>query len=464
MFFNRISVKIGLWYSAAFVLSALLLFALTAYLFMTSLQSKDRDLLNEKIHEYSILYARDGVSGLQLRVSSKEIKHARDFVVRLSDHNGKTLFIHSPDRSEDENAPQLADIDQFLAKNQGREGFMVIPSSDFGDDVEIISKKLSTGEILQVGKDTEDREAFFTSFARAYLQGLVPIFLLALLVGGFLSNRLLQPIRWLTQTVESIRSGNPKARVNLHQGGKDELWQLGHLFNQMLEQNEKLVQGMRETVDNVAHDLRTPVMRLQNAVEGALRGKEEIERFREALVDCKENSDLILKLVDGIMDISEADAGTLRLKNESFRSADLIDGVVDLYGFVAEEKHIVLKMDTSEDFTVSGDRMRLIQVISNIVDNAIKYSPEGTEVLLESKIHGAYGEINVIDQGMGIPTNELPRIWDRLYRSDTSRSSRGLGLGLSLVKAIVTAHGGQVAAFPNPTGTGTIFSVKFKIT
>lgn len=463
MFFSRISVKIAVWYSAAFILSALLLFGLTAYLLGTSLQSKDHDLLIEKTQEYSMLYARDGIRGLQLRASSKQIKNAHDFVVRLSDANGKTLFIHSPDRSEDPNAHQLADIDQFLAKHAVRDGWIIIPASDFGDDVEVFSKTLTTGDILQVGKDTEDREEFFKSFAQAYFQGLIPIFLLAILIGGFLSRRLLKPIRWLTQTVENIRLGNPKARVTLHKG-KDELWQLGHLFNQMLQQNERLVEGMRETVDNVAHDLRTPVMRLQNSVEGALRGDETIERFKEALVDCKESSDLILKLVDGIMDIAEADAGTLRLKRESLTSVELLEGVVDLYGFVAEEKNIALTVGHSDWFALTGDRMKLLQMISNLVDNAIKYSDEGTSITLESRIQGKFGLIKVIDRGVGIPASELPRIWDRLYRVDTSRSSRGLGLGLSLVKAIVSAHGGSVGAEPNPVGNGTIFFVKFQIT
>ena len=462
MFFNRISFKIGVWYSVAFIASALFLFGLTAYLLSKSLQSKDRDLLNEKVHEYSALFARDGVNGLKLRTSSQEIRHARDFVVRLSDSKGKTLFIHSPDRSEDENAPQLTQIDHYLSQHPAQDGWIVIPGEDFGDDVEIVSKRLPTGEILQVGKDTEDREAFFQSFSQAYVKGLIPIFLLAILVGGFLSRRLLEPIRGLTQTVNSIRLGNPKARVPLHDS-KDELWQLGRLFNQMLEQNEKLVQGMRDTVDNVAHDLRTPIMRLQNAVEGALRGNAEVERFRDALIDCQENSELLLKLVNGIMDIAEADAGTLSLKKESFSSQNLIESVIDLYGFVAEDKNIKLVSNQKDKFTLFGDRMRILQVVSNLVDNAIKYSPEGTTVSIESKQNDGMGVISVVDEGPGIPKEERSRIWDRLYRIDSSRSTRGLGLGLSLVKAIVHAHGGDVGVTPNSRGTGSIFFVRFPV-
>lgn len=232
----------------------------------------------------------------------------------------------------------------------------------------------------------------------------------------------------------------------------------------MLGQNERLVQGMMETVDNVAHDLRTPIMRLQNAVEGALRGKGEVAELKDALVDCKENSDLILKLVNVIMDISEAEAGTLRFKKEQVSSADLIAGAIDLYGFVAEEKNIVLKAGKIESFQLLADRARLVQVLSNLVDNAIKYSPQGSVVLLESESENGFGIITITDQGLGIPKDELPRVWNRLYRVDSSRSSRGLGLGLSLVRAIVAAHGGAVGAVPNPEGPGTKFFVKFKMT
>lgn len=461
MFSSRISLKIGIWYSIALFLSACVLFVVTGWVLLESLKSKDRDLLNDKLEEYSILYARDGVGGLKLRVSSKEILNARDYVVRLSDSDRKTIFIHSPERSDDPNAPQIAEIDDYLSKVSKQSSWVVIPAEDFGDSIEVVSKVLPTGETLQVGKDTEDREAFLRSFTEAYLTGLVPVFILSLFVGVLISHRMLRPIRRLTKTVESIRSGDTKARVRLHKE-KDELWQLGHLFNQMLEENTHLMQGMRETVDNVAHDLRTPIMRLQNAVESALIGPAEILKLQDALVDCKENSELLLKLVDGILDISEADAGTLKLKEEVLSSEDLINNVIDLYGFVAEEKQIKINFNQISAFQFKADRMRLLQVVANLVDNAIKYSPSKTTVTLETDHENEFGVIRVIDEGAGISTFEQEKIWDRLYRTDASRSSRGLGLGLSLVKAIVKAHGGTVTVNSDGLLKGSTFTIKFK--
>ena len=317
---------------------------------------------------------------------------------------------------------------------------------------------MPSGELLQVGKDIEDREAFLQSFASAYFMGLLPIFILAIAVGSFLSHRLLKPIRHLTQTVKSIRSGNPKARVTLNKG-KDELRHLGLLFNQMLELNERLLQGMRETVDNVAHDLRTPIMRLQNSVENSLRQKPELKLYQEALIDCQENSETILKLVNGIMDISEAGAGTLALKRGVVESKLIIESVIDLYGFVAEDKKIQLISQINHPFTINGDKTRLIQAIANLVDNAIKYSSSDTSVIIQSDIEEGYGIFKVSDQGPGIAARELEKIWERLYRIDSSRSSRGLGLGLSLVKAIAVAHKGSVGAYNNAI-SGTTFYIK----
>ena len=460
MFSSRISIKIGLWYAIAFFLSACVLFAVTGFVLVNSLETKDHELLNDKLEEYSILYGLDGVSGLRLRVSAKEIKNAREYVVRLAGKDNQTIFIHSPDRSNDANAPQLQDIDEFLSKTKIKDGWKLIPAEDFGDSVEIVSKTLPSGEVLQVGKDTEDREEFFRSFTQAYVKGLIPVFVLSIFLGMILSRRMLKPIRRLTRTVESIRSGDSKARVRLHKE-KDELWQLGHLFNQMLEENEHLMQGMRETIDNVAHDLRTPIMRLQNAVESAIFGEATLFRFENALIDCKENSDLLLKLVEGILDISEAQAGTLRLKLEKVSSTDLFHGVVDLYAFVAEDKNITIKVSEINRFEMLGDKMRLLQIVSNLIDNAIKYSPSNTTIILESSVTDGTGVIKVIDQGVGISPFEQEKIWERLYRTDASRSSRVLGLGLSLVKAMVNAHGGTVAVRSDRASMGSTFILKF---
>ena len=463
MYSNQISLRIALWYTVAFVTGSLILFVLTGYFLATSLQNKDRELLNVKFQDYATLFKKEGVEGIRVRTALHTIADARKFFVRLEDKDGKTLFLYAP---EDAHAdwPTIQDIDLFLQKQSREKLWLSIPGKNgYGDSIEVLSRRLPSGEILQVAKDIEDRENVLKSFARSFLFAWVPVLGLTLLFGFFLSNKLLQPIRWLINTVQSIRAGNQSARVP-RQNNHNELEQLTRLFNEMLDQNEKLIRGMRETLDYVAHDLRTPIMRLQLSAENVLSlnsdSSKDLALYREALSDCKENSDTILEILNAIMTISEAEAGTIPLKKEDVPCAELIDSVIDLYGFVAEEKGITLKVAPVDPaLCCLGDKTRLMQALANLVDNAIKYSPQGSQVELSVNMDGEFAFLNVKDQGPGISEEDLPRIWDRLYRADKSRSTRGLGLGLTLVKAIVQAHRGEVKVQCNQ-GVGCVFSLK----
>jgi signal transduction histidine kinase len=384
MYFNRISIRIAAWYTIASIIASLLLFSLTGYFLATSLQNKDRELLAVKFHDYSALFEREGVDGIRVRTTSQSIPDARKFFVRLESRDGKTLFLYAPEHTPSD-WPSIQEIDLFLQKQtQGRPWLSISGKGGYGDSVEILSRTLSSGEILQIGKDTEDREEVLKSYAKSFILGWLPVLALTILAGFFFSSRLLVPIRWLITTVKSIRSGNESARVP-RQSTRNELDQLAALLNEMLDQNEKLIRGMRETLDHVAHDLRTPVMRLQLAAESALLSgtnpEKDLTICKEALSDCKENSDTILEILNAIMTISESEVGTIPLKIERVSYEKLVNDVIDLYNFVAEEKNIQLKSNVAKPIApVQGDRTRLMQALANLVDNAIKYSPKGSSI------------------------------------------------------------------------------------
>jgi signal transduction histidine kinase len=172
-------------------------------------------------------------------------------------------------------------------------------------------------------------------------------------------------------------------------------------------------------------------------------------------------------MLNTLMDISEAESGTMPLNREAVRLADVAARAVDLYHDVAEAKGITLVArplggnESADEVRVYADRTRLEQVAANLTDNAIKYSPTGGDVVLETGTDHGDAVLRVIDRGAGIPSSELPRIWDRLFRGDRSRAERGLGLGLSLVKAIVEAHGGRVGVSSEP-GRGSVFEARFR--
>jgi signal transduction histidine kinase len=318
---------------------------------------------------------------------------------------------------------------------------------------------------VQVGKSTEAREDLLARFRAAL--GLVTLLVVVIALGGgwLVTQSAVYPIRRLTAAVRRIiRTGRTDARVPVDgppgsPGSLDAIGELTALFNVMLDKIEGLVAAMRGALDNVSHDLRTPLTRLRGTAELALASPPDVERYREALAVCVEETDRVLVMLNALMDISEAESGTMKLRREPVRLSEVVERAVDLYRDVADAKGVALNTaDGADDVTVNGDRMRLEQVAANLIDNAVKYTPAGGRVDVEVGRRDSHAILRVGDSGPGIPPDELPRIWTRLFRGDSSRAERGL----SLVKAIVEAHNGTVAVESEP-GKGSTFTVSLPL-
>jgi signal transduction histidine kinase len=203
--------------------------------------------------------------------------------------------------------------------------------------------------------------------------------------------------------------------------------------------------------------------RLRGIAEVALRAEPDGRASREALADCVEESDRVLAMLDTLMDISEAETGTLALDLETMSVRSLFDDTIELYRNIAEDREIRIEATVPSDLSLTADRTRMRQVIANMLDNALKYTARGGRVELTAYAENAQTVIVVDDTGIGIAPADLPRIWDRLYRADPGRTRRGLGLGLSLVRAIVHAHHGRVDVSSEP-GKGSRFTLFFPAT
>jgi signal transduction histidine kinase len=443
---NAFGLRIALWYATLFLLGSIAIVLLTYYLTAASLAQRDRQIIRAKLGDYAAAYARGGVSVLAATVRAEQAVAPERLFVRVVDRGVEAVVLSSP------------------------EGWS--PSS-----LETESARLDDGTLVQVGKSTEPREDLLRRFRAAL--GLVTLsIVLVALTGGWLATQsAIYPIRRLTQAVRRItRTGRTDARVPIiHTGSQDAIDELTVLFNAMLDKIEGLVTAMRGSLDNVSHDLRTPLTHLRGTAELALAGEPDPQRYRDALVACVEESDRVLVMLNTLMDISEAESGAMLLRREAVRLRDIAARAADLYKEVADAKGVEIRLadDVSEsddrvdgrttaDLVVSGDRPRLEQVAANLIDNAVKYTPSGGRVSVRVRRERDDAMLEVTDTGYGIPAAELPRIWDRLFRGDTSRTERGLGLGLSLVKAIVEAHGGTVAA-TSEAGKGSTFRVRLPL-
>ncbi len=454
-FRRQLGVRLTAWYSGVFILSSLT-FSMVAYVFVLSNLRDHRDAIQAALARYR-QRAEDGgleaVDALIRRQSSSS--RGKSFFVRVVNPENQTLLLSHPRLWE-----EFEFASQSVAGLEGR--WHYYPAKRDGDLLEVASARLANGDLLQVGKSIQDREEVLEHFRDTLLATVIPMVLIGLTGGAFLASRALRPVRNLTRVVRSIvDTGRFDARVP-DTRARDELSDLVTLFNVMLAKIEKLVQSMKEALDNVAHDLRTPMMRLRVVAEEALRSDADGQARHEALADCLEETEKLTLMLDTLMDISEAETGAMKLAIETVDLAALINEVMDLYSYAAEEKGVTVQVRATPALLLRADRMRLRQVIANLVDNAIKYTPEGGRVELETLESDGQALLVVRDTGIGIPAAEIERIWERLYRGDKSRSQRGLGLGLSLVKAVVERHQGSVEVKSDPK-TGSVFSLRLPL-
>lgn len=453
---RTLSFRLTLWYFGLFLLSTVLLFGVTYAVLSRSLQRRDWEDMRLALAESQGEYQRGGVQSIKEEIAEKKEKAGKSrFLVRVATKTNTTLFLDSPQSWGKQFDVQLLETTAI----QGSKQLLQLPSIDGDEEVlEVASVQLPDGLLLQVGKSTEEREDLLERFREAFIGVMLPVLLLSVTGGAVLTLRALRPLRGLVQTLHAIiATGALTTHAPVPDSG-DELAELSLLFNSMLERISLLVSGMQSTLDNVAHDLRTPMTRLRGMAEVALQAKTTESVLCDALTSCIEESDRILTMLNTLMDISEAEHGAMRLERESLDAQELVAQAVELYRDVAEDKAIDLFATVPQGLFLSADRNRLLQTLTNLIDNAIKYTPQGGQVTLSATRCDSQLVLTITDTGVGIPSEDLPYIWDRLYRGDKSRSQRGLGLGLSFVKAIVQAHGGGVTVHSTP-GKGSVFTV-----
>jgi signal transduction histidine kinase len=327
-----------------------------------------------------------------------------------------------------------------------------------------IQADLEGGAKLVVGRDIEDQRGYAARVKTIFFAGFGLLALTGLLAGLGVSRSVLKRIEDITQTSRSIMAGDLARRVPVRGTGGGELDDLAASLNAMLERIEQLMNGLREVSDNIAHDLKTPLNRLRNRAEAALRDARGAQAYKEGLEQTIEEADELIKTFNALLLIARLEAGAIEESAERFDIGALVADVAELYQPVAEEEGLEIDIDAESGLIIEANRQLVSQAVANLVDNAIKYGTRakgGSLRAINVRVakHGDFAELSVADHGPGIPACDRERALKRFVRLEASRTRPGTGLGLSLVAAVARLHRGTVRLEDNAPGLCAIVAL-----
>lgn len=314
---------------------------------------------------------------------------------------------------------------------------------------------LPAGFRLLVGRDLEERERLGVVIRRAAGWSLLLVFVLGCFASWFVARRVLKRIDDMTETAHSIMAGDLKGRLAIS-GTGDELDRLALNLNAMLDRIGELMAGMQEVSDNIAHDLKTPLTRLRNRAEEALRTAKTPDELRTALDASIDEADNLIRVFNALLMIARLETGRINDSMAELDLSEVVSGMAELYEPLAEEAGLSIESVVEPDLHMSGNRELIGQALANLIDNALKYGqPVGAAqplVRIAAARSDGRIELSVADHGPGIPEADRGRVLERFVRLDQSRSKPGFGLGLSLAAGVVRLHGGQLRLEDNQPG------------
>ncbi|MGH7834901.1 MAG: sensor histidine kinase [Candidatus Binatia bacterium] len=462
MFLNRLlSVRhtlvfrLTLWYAGIFTVSSLLAFFFF-YLEITSIirQRTDAELL-EIVQEFSALMAAKGLDAVKqtMIVEAKDDGESKIFYRLLSSEGNEIASSNlTPWGRVGMNRAALR-----RATDSASPVFETLSLRGREHEVRMVYGALGSDMVLQIGWSLEDDELFVAQFREIFGTTVAVVMVFAALLGWFMAKRALASVAEVTRTAQVISGGDLDQRVPV-KGRGSEIDTLATTFNGMLDRIQTLVTEMKQMTENIAHDLRSPITRIRGIAEMTLTTGKAIDEYEAAAANTVEECDRLLEMINTMLYISEAESTTGKLAMEEVDMTGVVRGACELFQPVAEDQGLSLVARIDGDLKVRGEVQGLQRMVANLIDNALNYTPSPGTVTVSVNGDEKLGVISVEDTGIGISQEELPRIFSRFYRCDQSRSRPGVGLGLSLVKAIVHSHRGQITVTSTPN-VGTKFTV-----
>jgi signal transduction histidine kinase len=454
------TVRLTALFMLIFVIFAVALLGLISWQTSVQLQRQQTDAIDREVAQFKRL---DGDAGFRSTIVA---------VQRLASQPGPGLY-YLADPSGQLIVGNVTDLPPEVLAEPGTYSFNYSKPRPF-DDPEaedspqrqgyamVRSEKLTSGLILVVGRDVVERRGFTAIVLQWFALGAGGILLFSLVAGVVTAVRVLRRIDTISSTSNMIMSGNLSERVPVTKRN-DEFDALATNLNLMLDRIEKLMQGMKEVTDNVAHDLKTPLTRLRNKAESALRDGQDEGTRKEALETTIEESDKLIKTFNALLMIARAEAGTPSGALSEIDLSAVVSDVAELYGPLAEDQGLSIETDVPEGVRITGNRELLGQALVNLIENALKYyEPEdGKTGLIKVSLERAGNRvrIEVADNGPGIAAEDRGRVVERFVRLEQSRTEPGSGLGLSLVAAVAQLHKGELRLEDNAPGLRAVMEL-----
>lgn len=447
--------RLTLWYAAVFAVCFLVVLAVFFFLMQDVVSHWADEELIEKVEEIRKAFDPRHPEWMSETLTLEEREEKGNFLGRIGKADG-TLLI---DASSGELRKVLFRPE---STGTGATAQSAVETIDLGRNraVRTLHARLADGWILQLGLAVTRAENWMEEFLLNLMKVAGLAVVLGLAGGALVAYRGLAPVREMASRVAEIDGRSLDAGLPIT-GRGDEVDRLAQAFNQMLRRIATLVQGLREVTDTVAHDLRTPVAGIRGMAEIALRKPRAPGDYQRVLYQIMDKLDVLLALFHSILDVAEADGGALAIQRDRLNLGELFDDLQETFEPVAESSGIRLHASASDRIEFAGDSRRLFQALSNLLDNAIKYTNVGGEIRLQGRLNpsGRGLVITVTDSGCGISEDDLPHIFERYYRGRAVRHRQGSGLGLPLVRAIVRAHAGRITVASEPGG-GTTFRIE----
>ena len=439
---RSLTFRLTLWYALIFAASLVSMLVIVYLMLAQRMDTRIDELLLSDALEFKHLYRLYGIDKIEAEFEREaEVAGTDKVFFRLLSRDGRQL--RTSNLLAWKEVPLTPTILTDLPADQPVFETLVVSGQPHHVRVVYVNTA-EDSNILQVGYSRRDDESLLAEYRRVSVIVLLGGLILAASLGWFMARRALGGVEHITETARQIGTGDFARRVTVSHRG-DELDHLAVTFNMMLDKIQSLIVELKQVTGDIAHDLRSPITRIRGMAETTLLADTTMQGYQDMAGLVVEESDRLVAIINSLLEIAEADAGVAHLTKSDFDISVMVQDAVELFRPVAEDRSIAFHVTLpAGPLMFTGDKGKLQRVLANLIDNAVKYNTPGGQVRIELQAERSHIKISVHDSGMGIHEHDLPRIFDRFYRADGSRSTCGSGLGLSLAQAFVKAHQGHV--------------------